>query len=54
VFRCVAQNPEISESFLTGKESMAADEVLQTMQDWFLNHILIEDKKYTPCLKSAD
>lgn len=43
----------IRESFLTSKEPIAADEVLQTMQDWFLNHILVEDKKYIPCLKSA-
>jgi hemerythrin len=43
----------IRESFLASKEPFAADEVLQTMQDWFLNHILTEDRKYIPFLKQG-
>lgn len=41
----------IRESFLTSKEPLDAEKVLQTMQDWFLNHILGEDKKYMPYLQ---
>lgn len=39
------------DAFLKDQEAVAADEILQTMQDWFLNHIKSEDQKYAPYLR---
>jgi hemerythrin len=39
------------DAFLNDQGSVSADEILQTMQDWFLNHIKGEDQKYAPYLR---
>lgn len=36
------------EAFFKDQESLTPDQVLEMMQDWFLHHILGEDKKYMP------
>ena len=36
------------DSFFKDQKSVTPDHVLEMMQGWFLNHILGEDKKYSP------
>ena len=37
--------------FLKDPSALATEELLQTMQDWFVNHVLDEDRKYMPYLQ---
>ncbi|MBK9019022.1 MAG: hemerythrin family protein [Sulfuritalea sp.] len=39
------------DAFPTDQGSVSAEVILQTMQDWFLNHIRDEDRKYAPYLR---
>ena len=39
------------DAFSTDQGSVSADAILQTMQEWFLNHIQDEDQKYAPFLR---
>lgn len=39
------------DAFPTDRGSVSADVILQTMQEWFLNHIRDEDRKYAPYLR---
>jgi hemerythrin-like metal-binding protein len=36
------------EAFFKDQESVTPDQILEMMQDWFLHHIVGEDKKYMP------
>lgn len=42
------------EAFFKDQTSITPDQILEMMQDWFLHHILGEDKKYLPYLKQQD
>lgn len=39
------------DAFANDQGSVSADIILQTMQQWFLNHIQDEDQKYAPYLR---
>jgi hemerythrin-like metal-binding protein len=39
------------DAFPNEQGSVSADVILQTMQQWFLNHIQDEDQKYAPYLR---
>lgn len=44
----------VKESFFADQATLAADEVLNVMQAWFVDHILGADKKYAPYLQPSD
>jgi hemerythrin-like metal-binding protein len=40
--------------FLNDPSALAAEELLQTIQNWFVNHVFGEDRKYMPYLKQRN
>ena len=43
----------LRDHFLERPGSIPAEDVLNLMRDWFLNHILQDDIRYQPCVQRA-